>query len=81
MRRRTFLKLAALSGAALTKASKLSALVARGRGRRAVSNRGLYGHWVVRTGVPAFVYDADHGCAAGGGVGSDPVAAARGATG
>ena len=59
MRRRTFLKLAAVSGAALTKAGELSALVARGRGRRAVANRGLYGHWVARIGVPAFVYDAD----------------------
>src|SRR5215470_6545603 len=60
MRRRTFLRLVALSGAALAHGPGSAAVAAeRGRARGAAVNVGLYGHWVARTGVPAFVYDAD----------------------
>lgn len=57
MKRRTFLQLTTLGGVLAATGPVAPAIAAGRRARSTVDSR--YGHWVLRAGLPAFVYDAD----------------------
>ena len=57
MRRRTLLRLMA-AGGALAAGSSMSRIAMAAR-KRIDPRESLYGRWIVRDGLPAFVYDLD----------------------
>ena len=63
MRRREMLRLLAIFGTAAAAAPAARAWARKTSPRAA--RQGAYGRWIVRDGVPAFAYDADHESLAG----------------